>query len=384
MSTEGPVYRAPAPSRTPAAWNPRAVRAILFAVSPFALTTLMYAVAVFARPLFGRNAFGWVLVALPVSCIVGVVLGVVGARRGAAVLVEEPEYPVALRGRGLGRAASIVGVLGAFFSAFGFFAACFATMAFSRGRQLRRRGRVLLPPVAPGATWTTRAMTVHVDDDARDGVAARWRENGRTEHASVAAFARLTLDLMALGAPAPLLAAAQRDAADEVRHTELCFSLARAMDGRDESPGAFPVAAKVRTLSSVRAVALAQLAVDSLVDGALNEGVSARVVAKLAGSCEVESVRKVLKEIAADEGRHAAHGWDVVAWCLEAGGLPVAEALLGALDALPATMRTPLPDGAQHGAWERWGIHGHALEAAEYDAALRDLRGRVMRMCAGH
>mgnify|MGYP003380246193 CR=1 FL=1 len=131
----------------------------------------------------------------------------------------------------------------------------------------------------------------------------------------------------------------------------------------------------------MRAVALAQLAVDSLVDGALHEGVSARVVAKLKARCEDDAIRKVLEEIAADEGRHAAHGWDVVAWCVATGGATVASALRGALDGLPEAMRSPLPQAAEGGAWERWGIHGNALEAEEYASALRDLRERVERMC---
>ena len=37
-------------------------------------------------------------------------------------------------------------------------------------------------------------VTVRVDADVRDVLAAQWRENGRTEHASVAAFAHLSLD----------------------------------------------------------------------------------------------------------------------------------------------------------------------------------------------
>ena len=381
MTPETPAYRSPDPPPTPARWNPRAVRALAMAVSPFVLTTGFYAISVGIRPDLGRYGGVWMLGVLPVVSFAGIALGVYGARRGAAVLHEEPEHPTPLRGRWLGGTASVAGALGAVYSFLGFFATCLATMSFSRGRQLRRFGRVLLPPVAAGDAWTTRAMEVRVDAATRDALAARWRENGRTEHASVAAFARLTLDLMALGAPAALLAAAQRDAADEVRHTELCFSLARAIDGRDESPGAFPGAVRARTLSSLRSVALAELAVDSLVDGALNEGLSARVVARLAGRCEDESIRAVLKEIAADEGRHAAHGWDVVAWCLDVGGAPVASALLGALDALPDVFETPLPAEARGGGWERWGIHGHALEAEAYDATLRDLRARVRRMC---
>jgi hypothetical protein len=381
MATESPVYRSPDPPPARPPWNPRAVRAFVFAVSPFVLLPVMVGATMVLGQFLHRGMVAWVLLGLPLTCVAAVALGVVGARRGAKVLTEEPTYPVPERGRGLAKAASIVGVLGAIFSVLGFFMACLSTMAFSRGRQLRRRGRVLLPPVARGATWTTRSLAVTVDDAMRDALAAQWRENGRTEHASVAAFARLTLDLMALGAPAVLLAGAQRDAADEVRHTELCFSLARAIDGREDSPGAFPEAAKARTLSSVRSVALAQLAVDSLVDGALHEGVSARVVAKLKARCDDEAIRKVLEEIAADEGRHAAHGWDVVAWCLAAGGATVASALRGALDGLPETMRSPLPKGAEGGAWERWGIHGHALEAEEYASTLRDLKERVARMC---
>jgi hypothetical protein len=44
-------------------------------------------------------------------------------------------------------------------------------------------------------------------------------------------------------------------------------------------------------------------------------------------------------------------------------------------------MRSPLPKGAEGGAWERWGIHGNALEAEEYASTLRDLKERVARMC---
>ena len=254
-------------------------------------------------------------------------------------------------------------------------------VTFARGRQLRRFGRVLLPPVAPGRAWSSLPATaVPIDPAVAAGMAARWRENGRTEHASVAAFARLTLDLMALGAPPALVRSAQRDALDEIRHTELCFSLARSLDGRDESPGPFPEAGRARARSSVRAVALGQLAVDSLVDGALNEGVSARVIASLARRCEVPGITTLLRELAADEGRHAANGWHVVAWCLEEGGEPVASALRGALHALPATMRPGPPGGSAAGGWERYGIPGTALEAREYARCREDVVRRVETM----
>jgi hypothetical protein len=268
--------------------------------------------------------------------------------------------------------------LGILFRAgFGLFVGLLSPAGFSRGRQLRRFGKVLLPRLRPSPGWTTCPLSLHTDEAPPAGLADAWRENGKTEHASVAAFARLTLDLMALGAPPALIKAANEDALDEIRHTELCFSLARALDGKAVSPAAFPEAQRVATLPASRPLALAKLAVDSLVDGALHEGVSARVIARLAERCHVPAIRSMLKEIAADEGRHSAHGWQAVRWCLQEGGRPVEEALLGALRALPRELRTERPAAAAAGEWEPWGIHGHALEADEYAAAVAHVVARV-------
>ena len=263
---------------------------------------------------------------------------------------------------------------------FGLLIAYFATFGFSRGRQLRRFGRVLLPGLRYNSDWTTRPLAPAGHEDAPTGVAEQWRENGKTEHASVAAFARLTLDLMALGPPPSLIVAANRDALDEIRHAELCFSLARGLDGKSLGPAPFPEAQRVATLPQSRTLALAKLAVDSLVDGALHEGVSARIIAKLARRCEVPEIRAALEEIAADEGRHAAHGWTVVEWCLDEGKGAVASALLGATRALPKQMPSQLPEAAADGGWERWGIHGRRLESEEYAAALAHLVRRVQTL----
>jgi hypothetical protein len=117
--------------------------------------------------------------------------------------------------------------------------------------------------------------------------------------------------------------------------------------------------------------------VDSLIDGALHEGVSARIIAKLARRCDVPAIRATLKSIAADEGRHAAHGWAVAESCLAEGGTPVAQALLGAIRVLPRQMHSQLPELAADGGWEPWGIHGHGLEAEEYQGARAHLVERV-------
>lgn len=335
--------------------------------------------------------FGLSIAAMTVTSSAGV--GTLVFLVAALVAFAGAGHSVAALTKGLGATPGATGIASAvalvvanlFMTGLGAFAALLSTMTFTRGRQIRSAGKILLPPVAHGDAWTGAGLSsagpvgvIDTEDDAtRSALAAQWRENGRTEHASVAAFARLTLDLMALGAPPDLVADANRDALDEIRHTELCFGLARALDGRSESPGPFPEAARARTLSRSRTLALAQLAVDSLVDGALHEGVSARIIAKLARRCEAPAIQAILKEIAADEGRHARHGWDVVRWCLAEGGESVAHALEGALRALPKTMSSPMPDEARDGRWERWGIMGEELEAEEHEATRADLERRV-------
>jgi hypothetical protein len=86
----------------------------------------------------------------------------------------------------------------------------------------------------------------------------------------------------------------------------------------------------------------------------------------------------VLREIAADEGRHAAHGWDVVRFCLSEGGEHVAAALLGAVAALPDVHPGVTGDlGGEDGSWEEWGLPGRQLENEEYARASADLKERV-------
>lgn len=369
----GAADRGVAESRAAAVLRTRASKLLLGSVGGTALSVCLVLVTRSPLPL---------LLLLPSA-----LLGLAGAGHGIAALIKGAG--AAPGARGIAAAAGLT--LGNLLMAgVGLVGALVSTMSFTRGRQIRSFGTVLLAPVEAGDAWTGAGLSsagpvgvIETDDEAlRAAIAAQWRENGRTEHASVAAFARLTLDLMALGAPPELVADANRDALDEIRHAELCFGLARAIDGRSESPGAFPEAARARALSRSRTLALAQLAVDSVVDGALHEGVSARIIAKLARRCEAPAIQSILKEIAADEGRHARHGWDVVRWCLAEGGDPVAAALEGALRGLPKQVTSPIPLAARDGGWERWGIMGEELEAEEHDATRADLERRIAQAIA--
>jgi hypothetical protein len=130
------------------------------------------------------------------------------------------------------------------------------------------------------------------------------------EHASIAAFARFSLQLLALGAPPDLVAAAAAAMADETRHAELCFELASRYGARDCGPG--PLALE----GAFEAVDLGSIVELVLEEGCIGE-TSAALEARWAAEAASEPpVREVLERIAADEERHAALAFRFVAWAL--------------------------------------------------------------------
>ena len=259
-----------------------------------------------------------------------------------------------------------------------------AYMPSYMGRRHRKGKRLLAPETAPGEAWVRSAQAVlDVPEDARAALGAEWRDNGKKEHASVAAFAQLTLDLMAVGAPPELVAASQRDALDEIRHAGACFAIARDIDGLAESPAPFPDARTRKFLfTASREIALTQIAIDALADGVLNEGIASRLLAQLSKACELPAMAPVLREMAADESRHAAHSWDIIAWCLATGGTTVRSALRGAIDGMPSKVCSALPAAARDGAWEKWGVHGVALEAEAFARTREAARVKLTAMLA--
>jgi hypothetical protein len=303
--------------------------------------------------------------------------GVIRAMRLARL-----DAPLALR------IATILAIpAGAVLSFYGAFMALWATAGFTRGRQLRRFGAPELADLTASARgWTGAAANDDapaLDAEASATLAEAWRTNARTEHASVAAFARVATELMALGAPRRLVEGAHRDALDEIAHTEACFALATRVDGRALGPGALPIATERFAWRGWRRGALARLAVDSLVEGVLLEGVSARAVAELARVATWAPARATLTTIARDEARHATHAFEVLTWCLEVGGAPVEAAVRGALHHLPDTLGHSLTAAAADGALEPFGIPSRAREEACYAVQLRRTRARVARLLEG-
>lgn len=138
-----------------------------------------------------------------------------------------------------------------------------------------------------------------------EGPARHWVRRAREEHASVAAFARHALELMALGAPLDLLDGVARAQADEVRHARLCLERAAALGARVEL-GALPTEVPERRTPFAVALGVA-------LEGCVNETVSALELIEEAQAA-TGAERALLEQIAGDEVGHAELAWQTLRW----------------------------------------------------------------------
>ena len=123
-----------------------------------------------------------------------------------------------------------------------------AVAAPSATRPARRRSRApSSAPTRPRPLVCLRASRASTPE-ARAVLAEHWTQEAAFEHASIASFARLTLDLLSVGAPPDLLDAA-RATLDEIEHARITFALATATAG---SPGRPCRAARSRRLAHAR------------------------------------------------------------------------------------------------------------------------------------
>lgn len=202
----------------------------------------------------------------------------------------------------------------------------------------------------------------------RDQLGQHWLEAARDEHASVAAFARATSDLLRLGAPAELVRAHVVATDDERRHARRFFALASQALGLPLGPGPLPLPPP--TSRDAETIAL-----DVLRGGCINETLAALHLQRAALGVASPVLRRLLLEVADDERRHAALAWRTLVWLARAHGLPPMR--LGELVATPTPGSTlDLPawgavDGRLGARWRR--------EAAEavLRPALRAARARV-------
>ena len=242
------------------------------------------------------------------------------------------------------------------------------------GRPFLVEGRARLAPVAQRRDYALPlAPNLRgLDAVTRAQLSHSWLEIGQMEHASIAAFARFCLQLLELGAPHALLAAAQRAMADETEHIRLAFALASHYAGTPLGPGSLPMdgALPASQLEDVLALVL--------IEGCVGETTAALEAAEAAAHAEDPVVRGVLERIARDEQTHAELAWRFVAWAL--GERPElatrVERELASHGCTPAIASSPPP--TPDGDLRRHGVSGEVVRAAVRAAAWRD----VVRPCA--
>lgn len=124
------------------------------------------------------------------------------------------------------------------------------------------------------------------------------------EAASVPAFLRLADELREHGAPASLIRAAKRAAADEVRHTRVMRELAHQHGARMPEVDIAPF--EHRDLEA--------MCLENATEGCIREAYGALVAGWQARTAQDAEVRQAMTSIARDELRHAELAWAVDAW----------------------------------------------------------------------
>jgi hypothetical protein len=217
------------------------------------------------------------------------------------------------------------------------------------GRPHRVGGRARRAGASGGTDWAAGGPSPRTNGlavDVREALVHAWLADAALEHASIAAFSALALDLLALGAPPSLIAGTHRAALDEVEHARACFALASAYAGTALTAAPFP-AARAPVGAESSAERMVRLAVESAIDGCIGEGAAA-AVAREAMSCASDPVvAAVLARIARDEQTHADLSWSILAWCMDVGGEPVHAAVDDALRRDVASTTAHAPFGAR-------------------------------------
>ncbi len=223
----------------------------------------------------------------------------------------------------------------------------------------------------PGASADDRTM----DAALRARLYDAWLADAAMEHASVASFGRFALELLAVGAPAELVADAHRAALDEVAHARLCYAQAARYGVHGGAVG--PAALDLGGMSL-------RTDLGAVVEAAVHEGCVGETFAAIAAAhalhdCEDEATREVLTRIAGDETEHAALAWRFVSWAASSGGSAVRAQVARAFDeALAPRMDVPAPINPDAPAWRRAG----RLDAATLANLARTVREDVVRPCA--
>jgi hypothetical protein len=183
-----------------------------------------------------------------------------------------------------------------------------------RGRPLMVADSVTQASPSQSPTWLAgpplKALGLNLSQDRRSTVANFWVQAALAEHASVASFARASLELMTVAAPAALLRDYHSAALDEINHATLCFRAAVAFGSKEMSPGALPSV-------PLRQPCLEEIAYNTFKEGCVIETMAAVEASIAAKKIDDPTLRRHAHRIADDEMRHSELAWRTLDWALE-------------------------------------------------------------------
>jgi hypothetical protein len=246
------------------------------------------------------------------------------------------------------------------------------------GASLRRASPV------PREDWIADcAETAPADVDASTlvALAKAYGLDGCEEHASVAAFARLTLHLLSAGAPPELVEMAHRASLDEIRHARTCFALARRYGGAPLGPGPLKLEGLFSGAHASLEATLPDIAALCAEEGCVGETLGVLLASDALARARDPFVREVLSRMLDEEAAHVELAWRVVSWCVTQGGEPVRRAVAVAIRrGVAATRATEVRryDGVDLDAWN---AHGRVTCEQARAVAEQGIR-EVIEPCA--
>jgi hypothetical protein len=226
------------------------------------------------------------------------------------------------------------------------------------------------------------AETAPADVDASTlaALAKAYGLDGCEEHASVAAFARLTLHLLSVGAPPELVEMAHRASLDEIRHARTCCALARRYGGVPLGPGPLKLEGLFSGAQASLEATLPGMAALCAEEGCVGETLGVLLASDALERTRDPFVRTVLLRMLDEEATHVELAWRVVSWCIAQGGEPVRRAVAKAIRrGIVATRATEVRryEGVELDAWS---AHGRVTCEQARAVAERGIR-EVVEPC---
>lgn len=144
-------------------------------------------------------------------------------------------------------------------------------------------------------------------------VAEYYRKVGLAEHASVASFSRVVLELMENAAPAWLLDRTMLAAREEIHHAQMAFAVARSW-----SQESFHVTGMDGLIEGQKSGGLVELARRTVAEACAGETPAFLKVAVAKHFVQDMQISEYLNKVLVEEKLHASLAWATVAWAVSA------------------------------------------------------------------